>query len=261
MKINKTTVLTVLSIAGVAATTVTTAIMAPKAERAIKAKQVTITYNDGYSEHTEAHITKTDNKLADKLELVKTAAPYYAPVILFSALTIGLIIINHRESKKELLALSAGTSYLIANRDKIKDKIMENPQAKKLVKSLIPTKDEFKHQTIEETGEGDLLIIEGYSGRIFRSSIEAVEEAEKKVSDMFLNERYACLNDFYKALKIELTHFGHQWGWVNEEDYYDNQPLDFENTLVKASDPGNEWGEDLLCIDLYTYPMECWQEV
>lgn len=201
----------------------------------------------------------------DKVEAAKRVAPLYIPALLSLTAATGCIVAKDYISKKELLALTASTtaatSYLTANRDKIKKVLEENPKVKEFKKALLPSKDEFKHQTIEETGNGDLLIIEGYSGRIFRSSREAVEDAEKTVDNLFLNDKYACLNDFYKALGIELTRFGHQWGWVNEEDYYDNQPLDWENTFVPKDAPGNEWGEDLLTIDLYTYPMECWQEI
>ena len=255
MKFNKSTALTIISIAGVTATTVVTAIMAPKAERAIKAKladisteEVEMTMTDG----TAYFSTKPKEKLtkADKLELVKTAAPYYAPTIFLCILTIGTIILNHRVNKKELLALSATTSYLVANRNQLK-KMVDKPEVKKL------TKEMFKHQTIEETGNGDLLCIEGYSGRIFRSSPDAVIDAETKLIDQFLDEEhngefgYASMNDFYRYLGIEESRFGHDYGWVNNEDwYYRNEPIQFSNELVAEDAPGNEWGEPVYCIDI-----------
>lgn len=259
---NKQTALTIFSIAGVTASVVVTAVMAPKAHEAIKAKKLEISKTHPGYEDTEKDRHGFPKKIltADKLELVKTAAPYYIPTALLCTLTIGTIILNHRVNSKALLGLSATTSYLVANRDKFK-KVADKPEVKKIVGKLYPEKKEFKHQTIEETGNGDLLCFEGYSGRIFRSSKEAVDEAIRKLDDMFLEEKYCCFNDFYRFLGIEQTHFGHQYGWVNAEDWYENLPLDFQPFILPADAEGNEFGEDVYMIDLFTYPMECWQEV
>lgn len=259
---NKQTALTIFSIAGVTASVVVTAVMAPKAHEAIKAKKLEIANTQGKNIERDRHgyPTKMSLTTADKLELVKTAAPYYVPSALLLTLTVGSIILNHRINKKELLALSATTSYLVASRDQIK-KALDKPEIKKLVKEFHPTKESISKQTIEETGNGDLLCFEGYSGRIFRSSKEAVDEAIQKLDDMFLEEKYCCFNDFYRFLGIEQTHFGHQYGWANAEDWYEDLPLDFQPFILPADAEGNEFGEDVYMIDLFTYPMECWQEV
>lgn len=250
MKIDKSTVLTALSITGVVATTAVTAYMSPKADRAIKARKNVI--------------TKTNIK-ADKLELVKTAAPYYIPTALLCFLTISTILLNHREYKKELLAMSAASAYLAANRDKIKA-TLEKPEVKKIIGKIFPTKEEFKHQTIEETGNGDLLCIEGYSGRIFRSSQEAVIKAQERLIEEYINPDcgYCCMNDYYQYLGIEETQFGYEYGWANtDEEYYPNEPIEFSNELIAADAPGNEFGEPIFVTEFqeYWYPMEGWMEV
>lgn len=262
MKVNKTTVLTGLSIAGIIGTTVVTAYMAPKAERAIKAKickePITIDGVDGSK-------IIVDYKKADKIELVKTAAPYYIPTILLCSLTITLTLLNHKEYKKELLAMSAASAYLAANRDNLK-KIAEKPEVKKVVGKIFPTKEEFKHQTIETTGYGDLLCIDGYSGRIFRSSQDAVVNAQEQLNDIFLDPEggYACMNDYFRFLNIEQSGWGEEYGWVNNEDwYYRNEPIQFSNELIAADAPGNEFGEPIFYIDIEDgwQPMWGWMEV
>lgn len=267
---NKQTALTIISIAGVTASVVVTAIMAPKADKAIKAKKEYIVADhhvDDKDLETDANgnIVNATLTTADKLELVKTAAPYYAPSALLLMLTVGSIILNHRINKKELLALSATASYLVASRDQIK-KAIDKPEIKKLIKDLHPTKEMFKHQTIEETGNGDLLCIDGYSGRIFRSSEDAVIDAEEKLISEYLDPEcgYCCLNDWYRFLNIEESQFGWDHGWANvEEEYYPNEPIEFSNELVAADAPGNDYGEPIFCIDIeeYWHPMEGWQEV
>ena len=252
MKFNKQTILTGISIAGVAASVVVTAIMAPKAHEAIKAKRSEMKSQYRWP---EAHKLTT----ADKLELVKTAAPYYIPTALLSILTVGTIIVNHHVNHKALLGLSATTSYLVANRDNLKRFIETNPklkdEAEKYKSYFLPPKNRLC--TIEETGEGDLLCFEAYTGRIFRSSEEAVTKAEDKLIEQYLDEEdggefgYANYNDFYYYLKIRENQFGHEYGWTNNEDYFErNEPIKFRNELVAADAPGNDFGEPVYMIML-----------
>ena len=119
---------------------------------------------------------------------------------------------------------------------------------------------EIVHQIAEETGKGDLLCYEGYSGRWFRSNKKAVEEAEREFSNWFKEGEYLCLNDFYDLLGIETTIFGNQFGYAASEDYYDFEDgIEFVNTILPENK--TDCGEALMIIDLFTYPMECWMEV
>ncbi|MBO7450874.1 MAG: hypothetical protein J6U54_10950 [Clostridiales bacterium] len=258
MKFSKQTMLTVISIAGVAASVAVTAVMAPKAERAIKAKKRELSEieKDGKVSYSDAKTTLTT---ADKLELVKTAAPYYIPTALLCIATVGAILMNHHINHKALLGLSATTSYLVANRDQLKKFIDENPKAKKLADEakayFLPPKNIC--QTIEETGNGDLLCFEAYTGRIFRSSEEAVTDAQDKLIAQYLDEEdngefgYASYNDYYHYLNICQTQFGHEYGWVNNEDwYYGKEPIGFHNELVAADAPGNDFGEPVYLMML-----------
>lgn len=262
MKFNKQTALTIISIAGVTASVVVTAVMAPKANEAIKAKKLEIANtNEGYSEaEKDKHGYPIKMKsTADKLELVKTAAPYYIPTALLCTLTIGTIILNHHVNHKALLGLSATTSYLVANRDQLKKFIDENPKTKKLAEEaktyFLPPKNSC--QTIEETGNGDLLCFEAYTGRIFRSSEEAVIDAENQLNEQYLDEEsdgefgYASYNDFYYYLNIRQTQFGHEYGWTNNEDWYTkNEPIEFHNERISKDAPGNDFGEPVYLIML-----------
>lgn len=264
MKINKQTILTGISIAGVAASVVVTAVMAPKADRAIKAKlkdisgeSVTLTTTSG-----EVYLdTKPKEKLttADKLELVKTAAPYYIPTTLLLILTVGTIILNHHVNAKALLGLSATTASIVANRDQLRKFIDENPKVKKIADStkgyFLPPKNAC--ETIEETGKGDRLCFEAYTGRIFRSSEDAVTKAEDKLIEQYLDEEdngefgYASYNDFYYYLGIRQTQFGHEYGWANNEDYFErNEPIGFHNELIAKDAPGNQFDEPVYLIML-----------
>lgn len=185
---------------------------------------------------------------------------YYIPGALAAALSIGCAVISHGHATASITALTSASAYLVANRDAVEKKLRETvgdkavDDVKKKLAFDISEKELSKHQTIEETGYGNVLCIEGYSGRLFRSSMEHVDEAIAKFKDLFKNDLYCCFNDFYEFLGIETTHFGHQYGYANNDDYYDSE-LDIRAELLSRHD------EDIYVIDVYTYPMECWQEV
>ena len=269
MKINKQLILTAGAVTSMCVAVGTAIFFTPKAEVAIKAKKKDLDWNNRIKYTDEGHVMVVDNKptAKDKFELVKASAKYYIPTAVGLTAGIACVIAKDVLHKKELALLSASaaatTSYLVANRDKLK-KLSEKPEVKKVVKSIFPTKEEFKHQTIEETGNGDLLCIEGYSGRIFRSSREAVEEAQKQLSKQYIEDKYCCYNDYYRNLNILETQFGYDHGWANNEDwYYKNEKIEFRNEIIPSDAEGNEFGEDILCADLEPewYPMECWMEV
>lgn len=228
MKINKRLVLTTVSIVGVMATGVAA-------------------YKTG---------AKTEGKKPSK----ENWKSYILPTALGGA-TIASIVVNHRFGAKEVAALTATAAYLASNRDALEQKIEEKfgKEALQEIKQEIHDKQvTYNGPSIEDTGKGDLLCLEGYSGRWFWSSKEAVEEAQRKLNEQFKNDIYCCLNDFYDYLGIAQTHFGHQFGWVNNEDWYDEAyGIEFANSMGFDK----EKGQTVMYIDLNTYPMECWQEI
>lgn len=213
---------------------------------------------------------KTDKK--EKLLAYKWA-------ILSGVGTSACILGSHHVSSKEIAALTASCTYLAANRDKIEKKIKEKFGEEKLheiktdigvdtvkekkskeiattdTKKMLPRKS-----SVEWTGNGPLKCFEGYSGRYFYSTLEKVKEAEMKLNNRLHDGEYVCLNDFYELLGMAKTHFGNTFGWPASEDYYDihlDEPITFENTIVED----DFTGEPVLIIDVYTYPIEGWEEV
>lgn len=219
--------------------------------------------------HEEAK-DKTDKK--EKLLAYKWA-------ILSGVGTSACILGSHHVSSKEIAALTASCTYLAANRDKIEKKIKEKFGEEKLheiktdigvdtvkekkskeiattdTKKMLPRKS-----SVEWTGNGPLKCFEGYSGRYFYSTLEKVKEAEMKLNNKLHDGEYVCLNDFYELLGMSKTHFGNTFGWPANEEYYDislEEPISFENTIVED----DFTGEPVLIIDVYTYPIEGWEEV
>ena len=202
---------------------------------------------------------------AEQAETKQEKIKCYIPAMVSGAITGTCIICNHRVSSKEIAALTATATYAVANRNKVEEilaaNVDENPEeVKKVIREETVKQLPHKGQSVEWTGKGTLKVLEGYSGRLFYSTMEQVIYAEARLNEAFKNEEYVCMNDFYKWLGIQQTHFGDQWGWVPNDDWYprwyEDNPICFENTLVDDED-----GNPMLVIDLYTYPMEGWKEI
>lgn len=187
----------------------------------------------------------------------KRKALAYAPAVLAGVATSACVLGVNGLADKEIAALAAGCAYMARNRDKLTASkklpgTKSEPEVVKKPDSIAP----WEGPSVEWTGKGTLLCFEGYSGRLFYSSKEAVEKAEDDFNELYEVSNYACLNDFYKLLGISETHFGNQWGWARDSGYYGKEPIEirnFENI--------DERGEKMLIIEILTYPMECWMEV
>ena len=244
MKIQKQDIFTILGCVGVVGTAVVASIDTAKCEKVKKA-----TFK----------------------EKLKANWKHYIPTGIVAIATCGCIIMSNHISHAEIAGLLGTAAYLTANRKqlekKLKDAVGEETFDK--IKSEIEQKQANRelihHQTIEETGYGNVLCIEGYSGRLFRSSMEHVDEAIMKFKDYFRGNYCCSMNDFYRFLGIEETLFGWQYGYVNNEEwFYDEEGLDIKAHLIPVNEQVNPdpYNEDIYVIDFDpgSYPMECWQE-
>lgn len=186
----------------------------------------------------------------------------YAGAIASGIGTGACIIVNHRFAAHEIAALASTATFAVANRNKLEEAVKKHlPEKTEVEKKdiLSDSRTIPKKISVEYTGHGNLKCFEGYSGRMFYASKEWVEQAEARLNRDLKSGIYVSMNDFYRYLNIEQTHFGNQWGWVPCEDWYENwyddNPICFENTLREID------GEDVLIIDLYSYPMEEYMEM
>lgn len=145
----------------------------------------------------------------NKKESFKQTWKHYIPPAVSGLLTIFCIWGSRKMSTTQLASVAAAAGYMMTTRKK---KLEPDD-----LKDIQPT------QTIEDTGKGDVVCLEAFSGRIFRSSEEAVNDAIRDLEDVYHHEMeekgfaYAALNELYSNLGIQTTYFGEQVGWCNEE--------------------------------------------
>lgn len=259
MRFDKRIIFKLGAIAGVGVTAYVAVKRASKIEEATK--EVKEAMPEDKKEKTR-HIVKAVPKM------VKASWP----VLVSGGATVGCVLVMDHISYKQIAALTASCAYLAKNRDYLAGKIKDMVGEEKLreiqeafVKEEAP-KEPWYGCSIEETGAGDLLCLEGYSGRWFRSSEKAVKEAQAMLQKLYEDDIYICMNDYYGYLNITSTQFGHELGWVNSKDWYPPE-LKFTNTLIPAGEclesgpDGKPLKEDLYVLEIDIPPMSCWQEV
>lgn len=182
----------------------------------------------------------------------------YIPAVVTGFATAASIIGSHRASSKEIATLTATATFAVTNRNKLEEAV--KPYMKKEEVKQIAAESVSKGQSIEATGYGNVKFLDGYSGRLFYSSLEAVKRAEAKVNKMLNNGEYINLNDFYSFLNIEQTDFGFERGWAPTDDWFptwfEDNAIGFDNTIVNDKD-----GNPMMLISMEMTPMECYWEV
>lgn len=252
-------------------------------------------------EETKAELETDENKDKSKLEVsaryISRVAPVIAPVVIAGGITEACIIGAQILSLKEIAALTGTVSFLIANRQALEEAICELPggkealeKAKKKVATMTAEKKieedkktkhvPWKCQTIEDTGNGDDLFIDEWSGRVFKSSVEHVQAGIDKINDerdegmdLPFSERpdvnfpiATAYNDFYVAWDLEPTGLGATFGFPASDDWYDSRRIDFKIITLdqKDMDPvmWERYGQRIHLISLNPdyYPMACYLE-
>jgi len=79
-------------------------------------------------------------------------------------------------------------------------------------------------------GTGSVLCYDVNSDRYFNSDMESIRKAENDINRQCINEMYASLNDFYRAVGIPITGLGEETGWST--DY----PLEIRFSTALATD-------------------------
>ena len=228
--------------------------------------------------------------------IVPRVVPSFWKTIVIGGATITFIVTSCYMSGLQIAALTGTVASLIAQRDAVEKEIVKLPGGKE---ALTKVKTEFakataekklsenpkpfsiwKYQTIEETGHGDEIFIDEWSGRVFKSSVEHVQAGIDKVNDerdegmeLPFSERpdvnfpiATAYNDFYSAWDIETTGLGATFGYPASDDWYDSRRIDFKIITLdqKDMDPvmWERYGQRIHLISLNPdyYPMACYLE-
>lgn len=198
---NQSTILTALGVAGLVSTGVLTAQATIKAVRKC----------DNYSED-----------LTMKERFLLTWRMYIPPVAM-GAVSIACIIGAHSADAKKNAALAGLYAVTEETLQDYRKKVVEKIGEKKEEEVYGEVVDERMRRhpvatsDIVQTGNGDVLFYDTFSGRKFYSNIEAIRKAENYLNkNMIYDFGHASLNDFYCEIGLGEVKIGEALGWTTD---------------------------------------------
>ena len=180
-------------------------------------------------------------------DCVKDVAIEAVPTVLTVGATTACIIGSNRASAKKIATLSAAYNLTKVAADKWQEeaaKLLKEEGINK-VKQTVTSKKvkenveniDIEEDTAEYTGNGTVLCKDEYSGRLFYSSPEAIEQAINELSYRILNEMYVSVNDFYETLGISQNRMGDDFGWNITDTDRGRLPITLTSALTKNKRP------------------------
>lgn len=236
---NGSTILTCMGGVGLVATAVLTATATPKAMTRVK----------------NAREEKGDE--LTKVETVIAAAPAYIPPVLTGLATLGCMFGANTLNKRQQASMASAYALLDTSYKEFKKKVGEvyGEDAVQKVQSEI-AKDKYEESDIQPE-DGMKLFYDDFSGRLFESTLEKVQEAEYNINRDLSMQGYATLNGFYDYLGLVPIEGGDELGWSAgmNFDYYWQEWIDFGHHKTTM-------GDDLECImiTMFSEPTLGWEE-
>lgn len=153
------------------------------------------------------------------LETVETTWKCYIPTAAVAAASVGCLIGSTSIGVKRHAALL--TAYKLAENahEEYKEQVIETVGEKKekeindnVAKKHLE-KNPVTNSEIYSTPHGNTLCYESFSGRYFRSDMQAIRSAVNDLNEDMLSYNYASLNELYEKLGLDTTDMGSELGW------------------------------------------------
>lgn len=170
---------------------------------------------------TEQEFIKKKSEIA--VDTAKEIAPVVLPPIIIGGATVATAFSGYAGASKQIAALSA--AYNISEKSLLEYK--ENVTALLGEKKAEEVKETIAKKTIEInppagkeviiTGKGNYLCYDVYSGRYFRSNIEAVNSAVNKINKRLMDEYFISLGELYYEMGLPDIKLGSELGFCIDD--------------------------------------------
>ena len=247
-KRNSSTILSVLASLGVVGTTVLAVKATPKALKLIELEK--------------KYPSNEDETLSDSIrcnsitpiEVIKVAWKPYIPSILLGMSTIICIFGSNYINKKNQKSLISAYTLLESSYLRYRQSAcsLYGKDADEKINSLRHIKEIADSDTPEMDNSEKNLYFDCQSMRYFRSTPEAISEAEFIFNQHLCTNGYAFLNDLYDLLGLERVDYGYELGWSSSlnDDIYSNDGIKFNIEMTELDD-----GLECWILDLSTPPL------
>lgn len=167
--------------------------------------------------HEEEHPPSIHAKerLMDRTKLVWRL---YIPAAVSGSSTIVSVVGANRAGARKFVA--ANSAIAVADqafaeyRDKVaqqlgagKEQAVRDQIAEDKIKATAPAAD------VMLVGGGEVLCLELYTGRYFKSEMETIQKARNKINAKLNSQMYATLSDFYYEIGLPFTSVSSDLGW------------------------------------------------
>lgn len=249
MQDNATTILTAGGVVG----TVTTAVLAGRA--GYKCHEIIVAAEQEHLKQVIATTPPDEEVVVEidplsKLDKARLIGVQVIPPVLTGTATIGAIVLANRMSAQKAAALAAAYGLAERNLSEYKEKMQEKLTGPKATN----IRDEIQQDRVNENppknsqviviGSGEVLFYDAFSGRYFKSSVEAVRRAENAVHKEILQSNEAALRSFYDELDLPPVTMDEHLGWNI------NHPMGIEISAVVTPEE-----EPCLAIEFTELPI------
>lgn len=185
-----------------------------------------------------------------KKEVIAATWKCYIPTIISGAISIGCIIGANKINTTRNAALAALYSVSETALREYQSKVIENIGAQKEIRIRDGiAKDRVDALSITDgtviiTGKGNVLCLDMYTGRPFRSDIEKIRQAVNELNYDLLSEMWISLNEFYYAIGLPAVKLGDMMGF----------DINKGKIALTYSAQLTEDGEPCLVLDYTVYP-------
>lgn len=221
--------------------------------------------NDGVKAHK-----KLDEKRKEKgegltvVEQVTTAAPCYIPTVISASVTMGCIIASHKISSDRLLAMTSAYTTLSNQFKEYRQKVTEEygeEQEQEVRKAIV---EDHMNSGIPAASEREMIFIEPITGKEFRSTMNAVKQAEADLNRMLIQDGTVCVNEWldllglsqYRKKEYDMMGWSQDFEDTAEFFLFNNGYIwvDFEHTLTTCYNQKLRGRE--VCVIACTSPLE-----
>lgn len=176
---------------------------------------------------------------ASNKEKIKKYWKVYLPPAISGGVTIACIIGGSKSAGRRTAA--AVTAYSLTERafSEYKEKVVEQigkGKEQKLRDDIAQdrvTKNPPGSREVIILGAGNVLCCELFTGRYFRSDMEALKKAQNEVNAMVVNDLYVAIDSFYDIIGLSHTSNSDKIGWDSDK----LMELQFSTVLSDNGEP------------------------
>lgn len=224
---NSTVILTTITVTGVITTTILGIKATPKALSLIdeevykryEASGTDGTFQEWLGLETKAYSWQDRASVLTKKEIAALTWKCYIPTAIMGIVTIGSAIGAHNIHVRRNAALASLYSLTETAFKEYQGKVVETIGKNKELKVRDDiAADHIKQNPIGDaevifTGRGETICRDKKSGRYFKSDIDKIRKAEKRINSDLPHERFISLNDFYDEIGLSHVDLGEDVGW------------------------------------------------